>query len=199
MGQDSPRRSPRQGLSVLTSTHPILLLPQKIVSFLLVRRYEEFAQGNWMLQYLATFIFQNAITKTVSWNAMYSIWSGDWVRGVCPRKLCQLGKKQLVSQLNEGSAMSILFSYSSERNHCEYWSMKRNFKVAICYLQIIPSSVGYCSERNARRCMQCQSNCQMLIQGTQTQTQGTARREMLDLEDDICRSHNLSFHLVLSF
>ena len=28
--------------------------------------------------------------------------------------------------------------------------------------------------------------------------QGTARKEMLDLEDDICRSHNLSFHLVPS-
>ena len=27
--------------------------------------------------------------------------------------------------------------------------------------------------------------------------QGTARTEMLDLEDDICRSHDLSFHLVL--
>ena len=26
--------------------------------------------------------------------------------------------------------------------------------------------------------------------------QGTARMEMLDLEDDICRSHALSFHLV---
>ena len=26
--------------------------------------------------------------------------------------------------------------------------------------------------------------------------QGTARKEMLDLEDDICRSHDLSFHLV---
>ena len=29
--------------------------------------------------------------------------------------------------------------------------------------------------------------------------QGTARKEMLDLEDDICRSHNLSFHLVPSY
>ena len=29
--------------------------------------------------------------------------------------------------------------------------------------------------------------------------QGTARKETLDLEDDICRSLNLSFHLVLSF
>ena len=26
--------------------------------------------------------------------------------------------------------------------------------------------------------------------------QGTARMEMLDLEDDVCRSHDLSFHLV---
>ena len=52
------------------------------------------------------------------------------------------------------------------------------------------------------------ANCSILLtlQGTarnvessllRLNLQGTARTEMLDLEDDICRSHDLSFHLVL--
>ena len=39
----------------------------------------------------------------------------------------------------------------------------------------------------------------MMILCTIYDPQGTARKETLDLEDDICRSLNLSFHLVLSF
>ena len=73
--------------------------------FGLVRRFEECCH----VFHLATFTFiycSDCFQEDCV--AMYSVLLGDWMPGVPPGQLRQLGGKQLVSELNQGSATSIL-------------------------------------------------------------------------------------------
>ena len=73
--------------------------------FGLVRRFEECCH----VFHLATFTFiYCSECFQEDCVAMYSVLLGDWMPGVPTGQLRQLGGKQLVSELNQGSATSIL-------------------------------------------------------------------------------------------
>ena len=108
--------------------------------FGLVRRFEECCH----VFHLATFTFiycSDCFQEDCV--AMYSVLLGDWMPGVPPGQLRQLGGKQLVSQLNQGSTTSILFFINPivlvsriqlERNAWIHWSVQR---ITICFKLIV--------------------------------------------------------------
>ena len=82
--------------------NPSSHLRQNCDFFGLVRRFEEcFHVFHFTFIYCSDCFQEDCV-------AMYSVLLGDWMPGVPPGQLRQLGGKQLVSQLNQGSATSIL-------------------------------------------------------------------------------------------
>ena len=82
-------------------------------------------------------------SRLLSRRHVFSFIKGDWVQGVPPGQLRQLRGKQLVSQLNQGSTMSILLFINPivlvsriqlERNAWIHWSVQR---ITICFKLIV--------------------------------------------------------------